>query len=419
MRFLTKIACKNLSRHKLRTFISILAIAFSIIIVILARGFILGMIDSLYRDHIYFDSAHVKITAPEYQIEKRMLPLIYPVDGWQEGNLEEMLADFEKLDSVEHVISRLKFGATVSHGGELISLNGWGVRPEKELEFTNIEDYIAEGRMIAAGSREIIMGRELLNELDRKVGDSVTILYKTAYSSLQGATFKIVGRIESGLQLLNETVFYLPLDTAQRLLYMEGQLTELLLAGENRDSADLILEQTEELIAQNGSAAKYEALSFRETSDLISYMDLAKNVYNAIYILLVSLAAIVVVNTMIMIVNERKREIGMMEALGLEKKNIIQLFLIEGAIMGFIGSFLGAVTGSFLLNYLAQRGIDFASAVSGFDANVLYSSTIYPRSSFGNTVFSFLLGLIVITIATAIPARKAAKLEPTEAMEAR
>ncbi|TDX35497.1 hypothetical protein C7954_1584 [Halanaerobium congolense] len=72
MRFLSKIAFKNLSRHKLRTFISILAIAFSIIIVVLARGFILGMIDSLYRDNIYFDSGHVKITAPEYQIEKRM-----------------------------------------------------------------------------------------------------------------------------------------------------------------------------------------------------------------------------------------------------------------------------------------------------------------------------------------------------------
>lgn len=273
--------------------------------------------------------------------------------------------------------------------------------------------------MIEAGSREINMGRELLNELDRKVGDSVTILYNTAYSSLQGATFKIVGRIESGLQLLNEIVFYLPLETAQRLLYMDGELTELLLAGENRDSADLILKQTEELIAQNESAAKYEALTFRETSEMIGYMDMAKNVYNAIYVLLVGLAAIVVVNTMIMIVNERRKEIGMMEALGLEKKNIIQLFLIEGAIMGFIGSLFGAVIGSFLLNYLAQTGIDFASAVSGIDASVLYSSTIYPRSSLGNTVFSFFLGLIVISISTIIPARKAAKLEPTEAMESR
>lgn len=87
--------------------------------------------------------------------------------------------------------------------------------------------------------------------------------------------------------------------------------------------------------------------------------------------------------------------------------------------MGFIGSLFGAIIGSFLLNYLAQTGIDFGSAVSGVDANVLYSSTLYPRSSLGNTVFAFFLGLIVISISTIIPARKAAKLEPTEAMEGR
>lgn len=419
MGFLTKLAFKNLSRHKLRTFISILAIAFSIIIVVLARGFILGVIDSLYLDHIYFDSGHVKITTPEYQREKRMLPLIYPIDGWQDGSLEQMLTDFEELNNVDHIIPRIKFGATVSHGGELITLNGWGVRPEKELEFTNIKDYIVEGRMIAAGSREVVMGRVLLNKLDREVGDNVTILYNTAYSSLQGATFKIVGRVESGLKILNEIAFYLPLNTAQRLLYMDGQLTELLLAGENRDSAAKILADAEELITKNGAAAKYEALTFRETSELVGYMDMAKSVYNVIYILLVGLSAIVVVNTMIMIVNERKKEIGMMEALGLEKKNVLQLFLIEGAIMGFIGSLIGAAAGSFLLAYLAETGIDWGSAASGIDAEIMYTSIIYPQSSLSNSVFSFFLGLIVITISTIIPARKAAKLEPTEAMESR
>lgn len=417
MKFLTKIAFKNLRRHKLRTFISILAIVFSIMIVVLARGFVLGIVDSLYRDHIYFDSGHVKVTTPEYSKEKRLLPLIYPVDGWENGNLENMMTDFKELDSVKHVIPRTKFGATVSHGGELVNLNGWGVKAKKEMEFTNIEDYIAEGRMIKDGSREIIMGKELLNKLDREVGDNLTILYNTAYSSLQGATFKIVGRIESGLQLLNEVVFYLPLDTAQRLLYMDGQVTELLLAGETRKDSEAILKETNKLISENNSGAKYNVLGYRETSELIGYMDLAQLIYNWIYILLALLAAIVVINTMIMIVNERRKEIGMMEALGLEKKNIIQLFLIEGAIMGFIGSLLGAILGSFILNYLAQNGLDLGASVSGIDAEILYNSVIYPRASLGNSIFSFFLGLIIISISTIIPARKAAKLEPTEAME--
>ena len=416
MIFLAKLAFKNLFRHKLRTFVSIIAIAFAVMIVVFARGYIVGLIDSSFADHIQYSSGHIKIVDREYHQQERLLPLNYPVDGYAEQDLDEMTASLKEIDKVEMVIPRLKYGAVASTAGELITMSGWGVDPEQEIAFTNIEDHLVEGRMVQKGKLEVVMGTALLEKLDRKVGDKVTILSNTSFNSLKGVTFKIVGRLESGLKMLNEVIFYLPLDQAQRILYMEGQVTELLLVTEDRNLTEQVLPDVKELIENRAGGDRYLIMGYKETSDLLPYLEIAKLIYNEIYIFLVLLACIVVINTMIMIVKERTKEIGMMSALGLESKNILQLFVIEGAIMGVIGSFIGALTGSIINGYLSVNGIDFSSALAGFSSDIMINSIIYTASSTGNTIFAFLLGVIIVTLACIIPARRAARLEPTEAM---
>lgn len=416
MGFLTKLAFKNLFRHRLRTLVSVIAIAFTVMIVVFVKGYIVGAINSTYANHIYYNSGHIKIVDREFWEQERILPLIYPVDGFPGGDLEEMVASLQEIDHVEMVIPRLKFGAMVSTEEDLVAMSGWGVNPEQELLFTNIGDFLVEGRMVEPGKREVVMGTALLEKLDRRVGETVTILMNTAFSSLRGVTFKIVGRLESGLKLLNEHLFYLPLDQAQRILEMEGQVTEVLLVTADRNLVKKVLPEVNELIAERGAGERYLALEFKEASEMIAFFEMANIMYNEIYILLVLLGCVVVVTTMIMIVKERTREIGMMMALGLESKDILQLFLIEGAIMGSIGSLLGALAGSLFTGYLAGRGIDLSSAIGAFDAAHLINPIIYPVSSPGNAIFAFVLGSIIVTIACLIPARRAARLEPTEAM---
>ncbi|AZO95137.1 FtsX-like permease family protein [Halocella sp. SP3-1] len=416
MSFLAKIAFKNLFRHKLRTIVSIMAIVFAVMIVVFARGYIVGLIDSTFADHIQYNSGHIKIVAQEYQQQERILPLIYPVDGFNGQGLNGMIESLKEIDEVERVVPRLKYGAMVSTEDELVTMIGWGVDPTQEIEFTDIEDKLVKGRMVQKGQLEIVMGTALLKKLNRQLGDKVTILSNTAFNSLKGVTFKIVGSIETGIKMLDEIVFYLPLDQAQDILYMEDQVTELLLVTENRNLVEQVLPDVKDLLARNGAADRYLVLGYKETSDLLPYMEMAKLIYNQIYIFLVLLACIVVVNTMIMIVKERTKEIGMMSALGLESKDILWLFIIEGGIMGVIGSFFGALFGSLLNAYLSVRGIDFSSALTGFSSDIIIKSIIYPVSSTGNTIYAFVLGVIIVTIACIIPARRAAKLEPTEAM---
>src|SRR5690554_1642353 len=274
MGFLTRLAFKNLFRHKLRTFVSIIAIAFAVMIVVFARGYVVGLIDSLSAEHIQYNSGHIKVVARQYWEEERLLPLNYPVDGLAAGGLREMTAALRDLEDVEMVIPRLKFGAMVSTEEELVTMSGWGVEPEQETVFTKIEDYLAEGRMPRSGRLEVMMGAALLKKINRRVGDKVTIVFNTAFNSLKGVTFTIVGRMESGIKLLNESVFYLPLDQAQRLLEMEGQVTEVLLLTTDKELVPTVLPKVKTLLAEQGEieGERYLALGYKETSDLIPFM---------------------------------------------------------------------------------------------------------------------------------------------------
>ncbi|MFO7816041.1 MAG: FtsX-like permease family protein [Halanaerobiales bacterium] len=416
MNYFLRLAYKNLSRHKLRTFVSIIAIAFAVMIVIFARGFILGMVNSFYADHIQYSSGHVKIVDKDYQLEGRILSLTETVEGYNNTSLEGLIQELENIEDVQTVLPRIKFGSITTTEDELINMVGWGVVPQKDLKETDIERQITEGGMVKPGNMEIIMGTQLLNKLNKEVGEKVTLVFNNSFNSFNGATFEIVGEIRSELKMLNETLFYLPMDQAQRLLIMDDQATELLLFSNKRQNAEQITPNVNNFLEDNGISDEYIVTSYLKSGGLMGWLEMAKAIYNFIYIFLVVLASFVVVNTMIMIVNERTKEIGMMSALGLEKRDILYLFLVEGAIMGVLGSFIGAIMGGVVTKILNRIGISFGSMTEGFSSDLLFGSTIYPEFSYSNIIFGFILGLIVVTIACVIPARRAAKMEPNDAL---
>ncbi|MBS3811499.1 MAG: ABC transporter permease [Halanaerobiales bacterium] len=416
MNYFIKLAYKNLSRHKLRTTVSIIAIAFAVIIVIFARGFINGMVNNFYADTIQYNSGHVKIIDKDYQMEGRVLSLTETVQGDDDSNLNDIINELEEIQHVRTVAPRIKFGAITTTEGELINMIGWGVNPDKELAATDINKLITEGRMVEFGNMEIVMGSKLLDKLNKEVGDKVTLVFNNSFNSLNGATFRIVGEVTSGLTMLNEIIFYLSLDQAQRLLLMEDSSTELLIFADDRNNTEEVLPVVNSYLENNNIAGKYMSMSYKEAGGLVGWLEMAKAIYNFIYVFIVALASIVIINTMIMIVNERTKEIGMMHALGLEQRDILYLFLIEGGIMGVVGSLIGAILGGFLTNLLSGIGINFGSMTEGFSSELLFSSTIYPQFSYGNMFFGFILGTIIVTITCVIPARRAANLEPTDAL---
>lgn len=417
MKFLWNLAKKNLSRSRIRTSVAIIAIAFAILAVVFARGLINGMLESFFENHIHYKAGHIRVIDEEYKLKERLMSLNYTLDGFNGKGYLEMSEKIKLVEGVEQVVPRLKFAAMVSLEDELVSMMGWGVDPLEEIKFMGIDKNITEGRMVREGNKEVVMGAGLLEKIGREVGEKVTILYTTPFGSFKGSTFQIVGKYQSDLQVMNDTLFLLPLGQAQRILEMPGEVTELLIITPDHDKAASVLPGLNELFSREGESGKYLLQLWNKDYDLIELFDMAIKMYNFIYIFIIVLACFVLVNTLIMIVNERTREIGMMSALGLKSREILYLFTMEGAIIGILGSALGTVLGGILTKVFSVVGIDYSAAFEGVSStDFLMSPIYYTVFSLENLVFSFTLGVVITTIACVIPARKAAKLEPTEAL---
>ncbi|MBA7540373.1 hypothetical protein ES705_32670 [subsurface metagenome] len=198
---------------------------------------------------------------------------------------------------------------------------------------------------------------------------------------------------------------------------MPGEVTELLIITPDHHEAASVLPGLNELFSREDESGKYILQLWNKDYDLIELFEIAGQIYSSIYVFIIILACFVLVNTLIMIVNERTREIGMMSALGLKSREILYLFTIEGAIIGILGSAIGTVLGGILTRVFSVVGIDYSAAMEGMSStDIMMSPIFYPVFSLENLVFCFTLGVIVVTIACIIPARKAAKLEPTEAL---
>jgi len=417
MKFLWNLAKKNLSRSKIRTSVSIIAIAFAIIAVVFARGLINGVLESFLENHIHYKAGHTRVIDKEYTLKERLMSLNYTLDGFNGEGYSEMSEKLKSVEGVEQVVPRLKFGAMVSLEDELVGMMGWGVDPAEEIEFMDINKRIIEGRMVQEGNKEIVIGAGLLKKIGREVGEKVTILYTTPFGSFKGSTFQIVGKYQSDIQALNDKLFFLPLGQAQRILEMPGEVTELLLITSNYNKIDLVLPGLNELFSREDESGKYAVQPWNKGYDMVDLLNFKVTIYNAIYIFIIILACFVLVNTLIMIVNERTREIGMMSALGLKGREILVLFTMEGAMIGVLGSALGTVLGGILTKIFSIVGIDYSAAYEGAGSTEeLINPIYYTVFNLENLIFCFTLGVVIVTIACIIPARKAANLEPTEAL---
>ncbi len=410
-----KLALKNISRHRLRTAVSISAVILSVAVVVFARGWVNGVIHNVSESYFHYQTGHIRIIDEDYQRRERVLSLRYPVTGINREDVSETATALKGIEGIDLALPRIKFGAMASTDDELITLMGWGVDPEKEKKFTSIENKIDRGRMIRDGKQEILIGYRLLDDLGITVGDRITLIFNTAYGSIQGRTLVVAGRIKSTLKPLNEKIFYLPLDIAQNMLHMEGRATEIVIATSSINKTGQLTAEISSFLAQNYPENNYKAIPWYESGTMVESIFLIRYIYNFIYIFIIGLASFIVVNTMIMVVSERTGEIGMMKAMGMKKSQIMNLFLSEAALKGGIGSFAGALLGGAITSYLSVKGIVLGDE-GLLGEEILMGSVIYPVFSYSNMIFGFILGSIIVTAAGYFPAKKAAKLTPTEAL---
>ena len=445
MSYLVRMAWRNLGRHRGRTALSLLAIVMGVFVVVIAKGVIDGMVGSWLTYSINLDSGHVRIIQPEYRLKERTLSLSYPV-GDDETPASVIIDKIRSVPEVQVATGRIRFGMMLAASASARDpqdaqdaydaqemVMGIGVDFAEEEKAVRLSQFVRghgaagdtardAGRLPKPGTREILLGRDLMATLGVEVGDRVNALFSTSFGSLRIATFRVSGKIESGLRMLDESTAYIPLDVAMGLLDMEGSVTEVVVFGRSAELASKLQAQISAALANMAGAGAGVSLRelaivpWNEHNELIGFVSQAKAIYTVIYIFLVILASFVVFNTQLMVVSERTREIGMLSALGLAPESIRRLFTIEGAILAAAGSAGGALLGALFNLWFGRVGIDLTGITQAMSSEILITPRLYPTTDLRVLVYSFVLGVAVTMAAVYIPARAAGALKPTEAL---
>jgi len=416
MRYILSIALRNLRRHKLRTLLSISAIIIAVIIGIFYRSILIAYSESTFENFIQLESGHVRLVDEEYARRERVLSLQYPVDGFDGEGLQNMMNRIEEEEAITGMLPRLRFPAFYAAGDEMEHMMGWGIDIDREIEEIDFGRHLTEGRLPEADNREIAFGHSLLEKLNREVGGTITLLYNTSYNSLQGTTFTITGSINTGLPYFDANIFVTHLNQAQQILDMPDQATELLVFGGNRDQDDAIVASLSDQFQSYGGSDKYQLTSWRDSGGIVQWLMAYQRIIFVVMAGIVFLASLIIINTLMMVIKERKKEIGTMASLGLKGKEIVLLFTFEGALMGMLGSVIGAIIGGGLTAYFSVVGLDFTEVMGSMGDSTLIDSVVFPTFSLENLLVAMILGIVVSTIACIIPARQAAKVKPSEAM---
>jgi len=404
---LIKTALRNISRNKRRSILSGTAIAVAAMSIVVLFSLIEGMTGDMAFNLKTYYTGEVRVKHADYDTYERYNPMHLTVD-WD--LIDEALA---KEDMISSYVPRITFPSNLYIGGSNFGAMGVGADFEKEAVYQDLEGSLKAGRIPENGKNEMMMGAILARDLKLEIGDRITVMSTTAARGTNAITLEIVGLFAFPVGALNSKYFWIPLDRAQYFLRMDGGVQEVLIKVSDEvtsiAAAPIIKAAVEENVG-----IELDIRPWEELSTTYGMLKMAQMIYNFIAMFFFLLGSTVIINTTMMVIFERMREIGTLGALGMHGKELIRLFFLEGTFISMIGSAVGVAVGIGLTLWLGKVGIDYTDAMSGMDFEM--SAIVFPKLSVGRTVFVYFYSVIIAAGATLIPSRHAAKIEPVDAL---
>jgi len=407
--FFLKMAFKNLTRHKRRTIITALIIAFAILIYVMTEGLMIGMTEMSFNNIINLESGHLQVAKKDYWEERKELPLNNLINP-----TEEMENKIEKTAGFVALTRRLNFSVRLNNGVDELPVTGVGIDLSQDSKVFKLNNYIVKGRMPREGSREIIMGTKLAELMNFKTGDYAVMLFRTEEDTFNTIDGEIVGLFNTPHPSLNENSVFLPLSTAQNRLNIENKISYYAIRLTGREQAIPAAEELSQRLE-----ASYKAYSWKDAAkSLVTMLEMQDIETQVILAIILTLAAVGIINTVILSALERMEELGMMKALGMHQREIVYTFMGEAAGIGIIGGVMGVIMGIIGLAIFNINGIDMAAMTAGGDMTYGFplSGTIYAGWEISSFIFVFVYGIVISILSSIFPALWAARKDPVKAI---
>ena len=401
-----RLAARNATRKPIRTTLTagMVLLGTGLLVVSLSwlNGIFGGMIDQAIGA-----SGHVRILQPAFLERERLMPLY--------ENIPEVQPVLDAVSSHPDIVAaypRIMAGATVTVGEEIGEVFGLvqGAPAEYFTKWVQLEETLTEGRFFTDGAEEVVLGFEVARRAGARLGDEVVMLGMTQDGSISPIKGELVGIVRQGNGLVDRGIF-VPFDRMQWMTDIPEGAIEVVAYGADMLAAIPLAAAMRDLPALDGLSVQ----AWSEAEMWASMLKMVDAIRGMLVFVLVFLAALGVWNTMMMSVLERTDEIGVMRAMGLGRLGAVALFVGEAAAIAIIGGAAGVFLGALPAWYLTETGFTIGEQITQ-NIEIPFSTTMYAKLSAEVMIQSFALGLIMAVIGSALPALRAALIQPVVAM---
>jgi putative ABC transport system permease protein len=397
-----RLALRNISRQRVRTLMTLAAIVFGVVGIILSGGFVYDMFIQLGEALIHSQSGHLQLAKKGYFSEGSRSPDKYLIDA-----PEAEQARIRALPEVADAMLRLSFSGLLNNGKTDLPVVGEAIEPEEEARFgTHL--VVAEGRQLNSKDRYgALVGQGLASSLKLRIGDRVTLLATTPDGAMNTSELEVVGTFQSFSKDYDARAIKISLAAGQELLNTRGANLVVVALKRTIDTASVA-----KSLATSSAPRLLEVKTWEELNDFYaSTVTLYDRQFAVLQLIILVMVLLSVINTVNMSVFERVAEFGTMRALGNRSYTVLALIMTENLLLGLIGAAVGVLLGVLLALGISAIGIPMPpppNADVGYIAHIRVVPAVLANA--------FAVGVLAASLAALIPALRVSRMPVVEAL---
>lgn len=399
-----KIAWRNIWRNKIRSLVVIIALALGLWAGTFTSGFYKGMMKQRINDVIESEMSHFQVHDTNFREE---LLIKYYIENARD--IESNIAQNENvLATTGRVVTSAMMGSANKNGGAKLI----GIDPAQEAEVTGLDSKVVEGAYFDGIKRNpILISQKMAESFKLKLKSKVVLTIQDLNGEIVASSFRVVGIYKSGNGMLDEVNAYVVRKDLQKIISLQDDsYHEIAVLLNNHDLAEPMAAEYQEVYPD------LEVKSWLDLATGMRYMVEAGNTFAYVIVGIILVALLFsVINTMLMAVMERTREIGMLMAVGLNRTKVFMMIMLETVFLSMIGGPLGLVIAYLFIQSTAASGIDLGAMGETYN-ELGFSAVVRPELDLGSYISISIMVFGMAVIAAIYPALKALKLNPSEAI---